>query len=290
MNKNNSLLLGAHISTAGGFDKAIARAESIGCTALQIFTKNNRQWAAKPISDKEAADFKNALAGSSVRSLMAHATYLINIGSNQKDTLAQSLTLLIEELKRCDQLDIPYLILHPGSYGSGDTEQCLATIATSLDHVFDQYNGNTMLLLENMAGQGSSVCYSFEHLAQIRAHVHHKRSIGICFDTCHAFAAGYDMRTADTYEEVWNTFDALIGLSNLKAFHINDSKKPLGSHVDRHANIGQGALGLDAFRFLFNDPRFFDIPKILETPSDSDDQEEILGQYAENMKIIRDLL
>lgn len=290
MNKNNSLLLGAHISTAGGFDKALVRAESIGCTALQIFTKNNRQWASKPISEKESADFKSALANSSIRSLMAHATYLINIGSNQKDTLNKSLTLLLHELERCDKLGIPYLILHPGSYGSGDIEQCLATIVTSLDHVFDQYNGNTMLLLENMAGQGSSVCYSFEHLAQIRAHVHHKNSIGICFDTCHAFAAGYDMRTVNTYADVWHEFDAIIGLSNLKAFHINDSKKPLGSHVDRHANIGQGVLGLEPFRLLFNDPRFFDIPKILETPCNSDDQEEILGQYAENMKIIRGLL
>jgi deoxyribonuclease-4 len=221
---------------------------------------------------------------------MAHATYLINIGSGQEDTLTKSRTLLKTELERCDQLGISYLVLHPGSYGSGSEQQCLKTIAASLDYVFGQYTGNTMVLLENMAGQGSSVCYSFEQLAEIRAHAKHKNKVGVCIDTCHAFAAGYDIRTPEAYDKVWQEFDQIIGLSHLKALHINDSKKPLGSRVDRHADIGQGNIGLEGFRLLFNDPRFFDVPKVLETPCESDDQQELLRRYAHNMQVIKGLI
>lgn len=290
MHKNHTLLLGAHMSTAGGFDKALIRGHSIGCTAIQIFTKSNRQWAAKPITQDEQEAFTKAVKETGITALMAHATYLINIGSTQEDTLTKSRALLITELERCDQLGIPYLVLHPGSYGTGSEQQCLATIAASLDYVFEHYAGKTMVLLENMAGQGSSVCYSFEQLAHVRAHTKYKNNVGICIDTCHAFAVGYDLRTPASYEQVWHEFDRIIGLSHLKALHINDSKKPLGSRVDRHADIGQGAIGLEGFRLLFNDPRFFDIPKVLETPCESDDPQELLRRYAHNMQVIRELV
>ncbi|MFI5333109.1 MAG: deoxyribonuclease IV [Candidatus Babeliales bacterium] len=290
MNKKHTLLLGAHISTAGGFDKAITRAQSINCTAIQIFTKSNRQWAAKPITQDEQEVFKKAVKETGITSLLSHATYLINIGSGQEDILIKSRALLTTELERCDQLGIPYLVLHPGSYGTGSEQQCLETIATSLDNVFEHYTGSAMVLLENMAGQGSSVCYSFEQLAEIRTRTKYKNKVGICIDTCHAFAAGYDLRTSATYEQVWHEFDRIIGLSHLKALHINDSKKPLGSRVDRHAYIGQGAIGLEGFKLLFNDPRFFDIPKILETPCESDAPQELLRCYAYNMQVIKGLI
>lgn len=290
MSKKHIRLLGAHMSTAGGFDKAIIRGQSIGCTAIQIFTKSNRQWKAKPISAQEQELFKKAATTAKISSLLAHATYLINIGSAQEETLAKSRTLLTSELERCDQLGIPYLVLHPGSYGTGSEQECIATLVTSINLVFEGYTGNTMLLLENMAGQGSSICYSFEQLAHVRSKIKHAHKVGICIDTCHAFAAGYDLRTSKTYKAVWDEFDQTIGLSNLKALHINDSKKPLGSRVDRHADIGQGAIGLEGFRLLFNDSRFFDIPKILETPCESDNQEEVLRRYAHNMEIIKNLV
>ena len=287
-NKKQTLLLGAHMSTAGGFEHAITRGESIGCTVIQIFTKSNRQWAAKAISHQEQELFAKTAKQSSIQSMMAHATYLINIGTEKEDILHKSLALLKNELERCDQLNIPYLVLHPGSYGDGNEQHCLKTIAKSLDHVFDTYTGNTMVLLENMAGQGSSVCYSFEQLAEVRDHAQHKSKIGVCFDTCHAFAAGYDISNAKGYEDTWKKFDDTIGLSHLKAMHINDSKKPCGSRVDRHADIGQGAIGLEGFKLLFNDPRFFAVPKVLETPCD--EPKDLLKNYAHNMQVIKDLI
>jgi deoxyribonuclease-4 len=283
MKKNHSLLLGAHMSIAGEIDLAIKRGESIGCSAIQIFTKSNRQWHAKDLTNEEATAFKTAWKNSSIQSIIAHAAYLINIGSPNKDIAKKSTLALELELIRCAALDIPYLVLHPGSHGNTDEESCLAQVTHIIDKLLET-TPNCSILLETTAGQGSNIGYTFEHLAQIIKHSEHKKHIGICFDTCHAFAAGYDFTTEKTYNLMWEQFDKIIGINKLKALHINDSQQTLGSRVDRHIGIGKGKIGLKAFELLFNDPRFFDIPKILETPKTD------LTDDKKNMEILISLL
>ncbi len=282
--KKSRLLLGAHMSIAGGFEKAIERGASIGCTTIQIFTKSNRQWHAKPITQEEAALFRAATKESVIDPIVAHATYLINIGATNQAIEKKSISAAIEELERCAMLGIPYLVLHPGSHTNTDEQECLKRIAANLDKILNAVPGDTKILLEIMAGQGSTVCYSFEQLAFIRNHAHHKNRIGVCFDTCHAFAAGYEFSTPESYKAMWDEFDATIGLEHLEVIHVNDSKKERGSHVDRHEDIGKGAIGLLAFELLFNDPQFFDTPKILETPKDD------LSDDLRNMRTIKNLL
>ncbi len=271
------------MSIAGEISRAIERGESIGCTAIQIFTKSNRQWHAKPIEEKDAQEFKQAWKSSSIKSIIAHASYLLNIGSPNPDAEKKSLEALKIEFQRCAQLTIPYLVLHPGSYTSSDEESCIERIGHNLDVLFEHVPHGT-ILLETMAGQGSQVGYTFEQLAQIIKASKHKKRIGICFDTCHAFAAGYDFRTEHSYNLMWEQFDKIIGINKLKSMHLNDSHKDLGSHVDRHANIGQGKIGLKAFELLFNDPQLFDVPKILETPQTE------LADYRKNMDILEGLI
>jgi len=287
--KRSRLLLGAHMSISGGFEKAIEQGTSIGCTTIQIFTKSNRQWLAKPITDEQAALFRAAVKAPDIDPVITHATYLINIGSPDKDLEKKSIKAVIDELERCDRLSIPYLVLHPGSHVGNDEGECLERIAKNLDTIFETATGNTKILLEIMAGQGSTICYSFEHIATIRKLSHYKARIGVCFDTCHAFAAGYDFTTPSSYKAMWDEFDRVIGLNHLYAIHINDSLKDRGSRVDRHTDIGKGKIGLEAFEMLFNDARFFDIPKILETPKQSEDK-DILEDYARNMRTIKKLL
>lgn len=282
------LLLGAHMSIAGGFEKALERGESIGCTAIQIFTKSNRQWAAKPITTEQAETFKKAAKNSSVLFTMAHASYLINLGSADHATAKKSAQALIEELERCAQLGIKYLTFHPGSGKSANRQQTLEQISDLLNHVFENSPTHTTLLLENMAGQGSVVCSTFEEIALIRKKSAHKARLLVCFDTCHAFAAGYDFTSEKGYKDMWHSFDALIGLEHLKAIHTNDSKKGLGQHVDRHEHIGKGKIGLEAFTLLLNDPNFFDVPKILETPKD--DGVAGLKEDLHNMDTLKDLI
>lgn len=285
--KKKQLLLGAHMSIAGGYEQAIIKGESIGCTAIQIFTKSSRQWKAKPISKEQALLFKKTLEeSSSVKSVMAHASYLINIASSDTILAKKSVDALIEELQRCHDLEIPFLVLHPGAYGKASPEESLKLVSENLNYVFEQETGLTMILLENTAGQGSSVGATFEQLGTIYDGVKNKSKIGFCFDTCHAFAAGYDFSTPEKYEAVWQHFDSIIGIKQLKAFHINDSSKDRGSHVDRHAHIGQGKIGIEGFRLLMNDSRFFDAPKILETPK----AETHLDQDLINLTVLHDLL
>ena len=285
MAKNQrSLLLGAHMSVEGGFEKAIQRGESINCNTIQIFTKSNRQWNAKPISDEQAKLFKQAHQESLIGPIVAHGTYLINIGSADQELSHKSAQAVIMELERCDQLGIHYFVLHPGSSVNATEAQCLQRISDNLNDILSKTKSKTILLLENMAGQGSVVCHKFEQLKTIHDQLEFKNRVGYCFDTCHAFAAGYDFRTTATYERMWKEFDDILGISNLKAIHINDSKKELGSRVDRHEEIGKGQLGLEAFSLLFNDERFYDIPKILETPKDD------LSDYAHNMEVIKGLI
>ncbi len=276
MKKQHALLFGAHMSIAGEIQRSIERGESIGCTAIQIFTKSNRQWQAKPL-EKEAIDmFKQTWSNSSIQSIIVHASYLLNIGSPSHEAEKKSFEALEVEFKRCADLGIPYLVLHPGSYTSGDEQSCIEKISKNIDLLLEKVHHGT-ILLETMAGQGSQIGYTFEQLAQIIDLSHHKKRIGVCFDTCHAFAAGYDFRTEKTYNHMWEQFDKIIGINKIKAIHLNDSLKDLGSRVDRHADIGTGKIGLKAFELLFNDPRFFDVPKILETPKTelSDDRKNM---------------
>ena len=285
--KKRTSCLGAHMSIAGGFDKAVERGESVGCTAMQIFTKSNRIWHVKHLEPEQVANFQKQLKNSPIepKNVIAHASYLINIGSSQAVTLKRSIHALREELTRSEELNIPGLVLHPGSATGASEEDCLRTIAQSLDQALEQTPGQTKILLETMAGQGSSVCYRFEQIAEIIKLSSHKRRIGVCVDTCHIFAAGYDISTPATYKKTWAQFDQIIGLDRLHAIHVNDSKKPLGSRVDRHADIGKGEIGLEAFRLLMHDERFVDIPKILEIPETT----EMMADYKRNLHLLENL-
>ena len=278
------LLLGAHMSISGGFDKAIVRGESIGCTTIQVFTKSNRQWYARPLTDEEIDIFKNTASQSSIKPVVAHASYLVNIGAADKLTHEKSTKSFTEELHRCQQLEIPYLVIHPGSCGKSSEKECLKKISDTLDETFTKLPGKTMVLLETMAGQGSNLGYQFEHLAELYQQSTHKKRVGICLDTCHIFAAGYKFDTQEHYENIWNQFDNIIGLNLLKVIHLNDSKKELGSRVDRHEDIGKGKIGLESFKMIMNDKRFFDIPKIIETPK------EDLNDDLRNMKTLVQLI
>lgn len=285
--KKRRLLLGAHMSIAGGLEQAIISGSSIGCTTIQLFTKSNRQWNAKPLTDDQIELFKKTHKEYAVDPIVAHATYLINIASPDPKITHASMKALAFELERCQSINIPYLVLHPGSYTSGDRQEGLERISKNLNKIFEEVPGSTMILLETMAGQGSVLCSTFEDIATVIARSDHKKRLGVCVDICHLFVAGYDLRTPETYKKTWDDFDQIIGLDRLKVIHINDSKKGLHSRVDRHEHIGKGELGLEPFRLLFNDERFFDIPKILETPKST---EEPFTEDKMNMATIYSLL
>lgn len=281
----SKLLLGAHLSTAGGFENALYDGQKIGCTAVQIFTHSNRQWHIKPITQDEIARFAAAKKETGIDYLVVHASYLINLASAKEEQRTLSLKTVVKELERCEQLGIAYLVLHPGSYVEGTEDSGIHHLIAGLNAALEQAPGTTMILLENMAGQGSSIGRRLEQLAFIRSQTKQNSRIGVCVDTCHLFAAGYDISTPETYEQFWNEFDAIVGLKHLRALHLNDSKNICGSHIDRHAHIGEGKLGLDAFELLVNDPRFFAIPKILETPKEKD-----LADDIKNMAVLRGLM
>ncbi len=268
--QKHRLLLGAHMSIAGGLDQAIIQADQIGCTAVQFFSKSNRQWYAKPLTSANITQFKKTVDSSSIQATIIHASYLINIGSPDQQTSSRATAALQDELIRAEQLAVDYLVFHPGSHKQEGETACLDRIAHNINLILSQVEaGTTKLLLETMAGQGSSVGHTFEQLAYIYQTIEQKDRVGICLDTCHVFAAGYDISFRAGYEQVLASFDTIIGLDKLHTIHINDSKKPFGSHVDRHEHIGKGALGPEPFRYIFNDKRLAHIPKILETPKDS---------------------
>lgn len=274
------ILVGAHVSIAGGLHKAIKRGEGIGCTAIQIFTKSTRSWFAKKITKEEVELFKKAWKESSISSVIVHAGYLINIGSGKKSFEGKSVKSLTEELQRCEILGIPYLVLHPGASVGGEVEGCITRIAKNLDEVLEKVKGKSKILLETMAGQGTNVGYTFEQLKKIRKLCKNKRRVGICFDTCHIFAAGYDISTPKGYKETWDRFEKVLGLGLLKVIHINGSKRELGSRKDRHENLGKGKIPLKTFELIMNDKRFFNVPKILETPIGG----EIYGKEIKTLK------
>ena len=258
--------IGAHESIAGGMEKAVERAVADGCEALQVFNKSSSQWKAKTLSGEEVEIFRRDLAAAKLP-VISHASYLINLAGPDKKLHRKSVAAFADELERCDRLGIPYLVIHPGSHkGEGEAEG-LERAAAALDSIYDSRPAlGTDVLLENTAGMGNCVGNTFEQLATIIGAMKHSRRVGVCFDTCHAFAAGYDMRTRAGYEDTWARFDATIGLARLKAFHLNDSKKDLNCRVDRHEWIGDGFIGKETFRFLVNDTRFADVPAVLETP------------------------
>lgn len=277
---------GAHMSIAGGVDKAIDRAETAGCDTVQIFTKNNNQWKARPIAPESAERFTERIEEVGIREVVAHNSYLINMASAKDDLWEKSVDAMRIELERCEFLGVPYLVSHPGSHVGAGEEFGIQRIADALNRLHNDLPGyRVMTLLEITAGQGSALGYRFEQLAEIRARVTEPERVGFCFDTCHAFAAGYELRTPEGYAETMAAFDEILGLENLKVFHLNDSKRELGSRVDRHDHIGDGFIGLEGFRHLVNDPRFADHAGILETPKSEDLHEDV-----ENLRRLRELV
>jgi len=261
------ILLGAHFSIAGGLHKAIFTASAYGCNALQVFTKNAHTWQERTLNNQEIEHFNEARKRTGIQTICAHTSYLINLASPEKHQYDRSIKALRQELVRSSQVSIPYVIMHPGSHMGAGEETGLRRIAEGINTIFDRIPRSTCrLLLEPTAGQGSNLGYTFEQLAHVSELVEAKERIGFCFDTCHAFAAGYDLGTKEAYHETMRVFDRVIGLDRLCVVHLNDAKKGLGSKIDRHEHIGKGAIGIDAFRCIMNDPRLKTVPKVLETP------------------------
>jgi deoxyribonuclease-4 len=265
-------LLGAHVPTTGGLRAAPVHGRAIGADVIQVFTRNQVQWRGKPIDADEASTFKAALAESGVRMAIAHGSYLVNLASPNADVLAKSRDAFLAEMQRCHALGIPYLVFHPGAHMGAGEAAGLEAVAASLDHVLARADGLQVTpLLEVTAGQGSYVGHRFGHLAAILARSKEPDRLGVCLDTCHLLAAGYDIASPEGYEETLVAFGRIVGLPKLKAVHMNDAKKGLGSRLDRHEAIGEGCLGLETFRRIMNDRRFDGVPMILETPGGVDE-------------------
>ncbi|NDD58818.1 MAG: deoxyribonuclease IV [Chlamydiae bacterium] len=264
---SDQLLIGAHTSTSGGLENALLQGAEIGATTIQIFTRNQKRWNNKPIDEKEAAAFIDLQQQLGIQKIMSHDSYLINLGCPNSDNLAKSRFAFKEEIQRCHALELSFLNFHPGSALHSSEEQCLDTIIESLLSLEKEINqGDTRILLEATAGQGSCVGYRFEHLGYIIEGVKHAIAIGVCIDTCHIFAAGYDIRDADALNITLKEFDKTVGLDFLYAFHLNDSLKPFASRRDRHAPLGEGEIGIACFKALMQNPKTREIPKYLETP------------------------
>jgi deoxyribonuclease-4 len=260
-------LLGAHMSIAGGYYKAVDAAAEHGMDVVQLFTKNSNQWRAKPIVDDDVRRFQGALRERKVGHPLSHSSYLINLAAPDAALWAKSVEAFIEELRRADALGIQYVVLHPGAFTTSGEEAGIQAVIRALDEIHAQTRDlASRCLLETTAGQGSCLGCRFEQLAAILDGVQDPDRLGVCVDTCHIFAAGYPLGTSKDYKATFCKFDKTVGIARIKAFHLNDSKRELGSRVDRHEHIGQGKLGLGAFRLLVNDPRFQEIPMYLETP------------------------
>jgi apurinic endonuclease (APN1) len=260
--------VGAHVSAAGGVFNAPINANKIGATAFALFTKNEKQWVAKPLTQDDILKFKENCEkyGYKAEQILPHDSYLINLGSPKEEGLQQSRGAFIEEMKRCQQLGLDRLNFHPGSHLKMiSIDKCLALIAESINIALEKTSGVTAVI-ENTAGQGSNLGYSFEQIAEIINQVEDKSRVGVCIDTCHAFAAGYDISTEQGFKEVFNNFEQVIGFKYLRGMHLNDAKRELGSKVDRHSSLGEGIIGIDAFKAIMSDSRFNGIPLIMETP------------------------
>ena len=269
--------IGAHVSASGGVENSPLNAAKIGAKSFAMFTKNQRQWAAKPLTEKGIAAFKANLAqvGIAPEHVLPHDSYLINLGHPEIEGLEKSRAAFIDEMQRCEQLGLPLLNFHPGSHLKKiDEDNCLDRIAESINIALDQTTGVTAVI-ENTAGQGTNMGHRFEHLAHIIDKVEDKSRVGICLDTCHTFTAGYDLRSIDACEKTFADFETIVGFQYLRGMHLNDSKPDLGSRVDRHESIGLGKIGMECFNYLMNDERFDEIPMVLETIDDSLWPEEI---------------
>jgi deoxyribonuclease-4 len=278
-------LIGAHMSISGGIFNALLYGKELGCTTIQIFTKNNNQWKAKELTSDDVRRFVENQQKTEISPVVGHNGYLINLASSKEDVYNLSMESMYVELKRAELLGLPYLVMHPGSHlGSGEREG-IKKIARSIDRLHRKTKGfRVKICLETTAGQGSAIGYRFEHLAEIIERVKENDRLGVCYDTCHTFAAGYDIRTKKAYTATFKEFDKTVGLSRLKVIHLNDSLKDLGGRVDRHQHIGKGKIGLEGFRLLMNDKRWEKIPKILETP-----KEEGTEKDSKNLKVLRSL-
>jgi deoxyribonuclease IV len=279
------VLLGAHMSIRGGVSMAIGRARSIHCTAMQIFVKNNMQWFARPLTREEIRSFLNHVQRGELLSVFGHANYLINLATTNPRFHANSIRALAEELVRADQLELPFLVLHPGAHLGAGEEAGLEKIVDSIDDVFRKISKvKTKIALEVTAGQGSCIGHRFEHLAYIIEKVREPERLCVCVDTAHLFAAGYEISNEGSMRKTFREFDRVIGRERLVAIHVNDSKTGRGSRVDRHEHIGKGRIGLDGFRFIMRSPRFRKIPKVLETPKGENLAEDVM-----NLKTLRAL-
>ena len=270
--------IGPHVSASGGVENAPLNAMQVGATAFALFTKNQRQWFSAPLSDKSIAAFKENLAKSGISTdyVLPHDSYLINLGSPDAEGLEKSRNSFIEEMHRCEQLGLKMLNFHPGSHLKQiPLEECLTRVAESINLALEKTSGVTAVI-ENTAGQGTNVGFSFHHLAHIIDKVEDKSRVGVCLDTCHTYSAGYDLKTEAGYKATFEEFENVVGFSYLRAIHLNDTKKEFGSRVDRHDSIGKGLLGMEFFERLMNDPRFDNMPLILETPDETLWAEEIV--------------
>lgn len=278
--------MGAHMSIAGGVDKALLEGKKVDCEAIQIFTKSSRQWAAHPYSKEEIENFCRNQKDSGITTVVAHDSYLLNLGSPDAGLRKRSVRGFIDEMERCETLKIPYLIAHPGAHMGAGEEAGIKTIARSLDETHAACKGyNVTVALEITAGQGSNLGYRFDQIRKMIDAAQESDRLKVCFDTEHAFAAGYDLRTKEGYERTFGEFDKTIGLERIAAFHLNDSKKEFHSRVDRHEHIGKGHIGVEAFRLLMNDRRFWGLPMCLETPKGPD-----LKEDRENLTLLRSLI
>jgi deoxyribonuclease-4 len=269
-------ILGAHMSIAGGYHRAVEIAKACGCDCVQLFTKNNSQWRAKEITDEAAERFRAALAELGIAHPLSHDSYLINLASADGELWKKSIDAFVIELLRAERLGIPFVVTHPGAYTSGTESKGLARVVMALNEVDRQTRGMAVrCLLETTAGQGTCLGWKFEQLAMVLAKVKNPDRLGVCVDTCHVFAAGYPLAAASGYRRTMRQLDQTIGLSQIKAFHLNDSKRELGSRVDRHAHIGRGQIGVEGFRNLLNDRRFRGIPMYLETPKGQENGVEL---------------
>jgi len=283
---DGTVLLGAHMSIAGGVHTAIERAVRIGCTALQMFVKNNNQWKGKALSDEDVATYKDALSKARIGPVVVHDTYLINLCASDRSILRKSRDALTDELQRCEKLGVDYLNFHPGAHMGRGEKEGIERIAESLNMIHTRTKGfRVKSVIESTAGQGTALGYKFEQLKDMIDLVDEQERMAVCIDTCHIFAAGYDIVSEEGYHRTFREFDDIIGLDRLVAFHVNDSKRELGSRVDRHEHIGKGKIGLEGFRLIMNDERFVNIPKILETPKSDDMHEDV-----ENMAVLKGLI
>ncbi|MEA2030511.1 MAG: deoxyribonuclease IV [candidate division Zixibacteria bacterium] len=280
------MLFGAHESIAGGVHKSIERGKQATCDTIQIFNKSNSQWRAAKLKSEDIDEYFRLQEKLGVTVATSHTSYLINIASPNEALEEKSILSLKEEMERCKLLNIPNLVMHPGSHVGSGEEEGMIRISRNINKLFDALNDNSVtLLLESTAGQGTNIGYLFEQLAQIIHLVEDKNHIGVCLDTCHIFSAGYELRNSKGYSKTIKDFDDIIGLEKLRIIHMNDSKKPFGEKKDRHEHIGQGYIGLEGFSNIVNDSRLKKIPMILETPKDKDLAEDI-----ENLKVLRSLI